>query len=186
MGTPAMIGVVDLGTGDYRGRRVQFDGYGRGVGAELSAIVTRDGLETAIRVLIEDHRYWVSLHSNLNSDNYPPCGRSLEEFPVAGYGVAVNIDCVQWIGKSHEWVTGNVNDGLAIYDYLFAGTGDHAELWAQSPERFHRVPVNELDAFDWELFDHPESRDAEVIHTALTELRNHASGLAPFSEEDDR
>lgn len=174
MSTRATIGVVNLNTGDYRGRIVQCDGYGRGVGAQLSKIVARDGLNTAIQVLIEDHRGWFSVSADRTLGTLNP-DRKL----VPGYGIALRDDCTDWV--SGEWITGNVQDGLAIHDYLFAGTGDHAEVWARSCHRFHRIRIAELDEFDWKLFDDPDARDAEALHAALAEMRNHAAGHAPFS-----
>ena len=56
MGTRSVIAVkTDTG---WKGRYCHWDGYPSGVGANLLRVVARDGFETAVKTLTEQHYSW--------------------------------------------------------------------------------------------------------------------------------
>lgn len=78
MSTNSVVGIATP-TG-FKGRYVHWDGYPAGVGSALEIIVKRDGVERAVKTLIEDHDEW----STITADSYDNRSGVL----VPGYGVA--------------------------------------------------------------------------------------------------
>ena len=121
MGTRSIIAVP---TDDsWKGRYVHWDGYPANMGKELTAIIQRDGYETAVKVLTQDHKSW----SGINSNPIDPQGHTL----VPGYGVAhadIPADDDPWILPGDEdwteWVYLLLPFGIAVYERSNGDAGD--------------------------------------------------------------
>ncbi len=130
MGTRSIIAIP---TDDsWKGRYVHWDGYPANMGKELTAIIQRDGYETAVKVLTQDHKSWSSISSN----PIDPEGNTI----VPGYGVAhddIPENDDPWLLPSDEhwteWVYLLLPFGIAVYEQtstegdLFRGLYDWAE-----------------------------------------------------------
>ena len=121
MGTRSIIAVP---TDDsWKGRYVHWDGYPANMGKELTAIIQRDGYETAVKVLTQDHKSW----SSINSNPTDPEGNTI----VPGYGIAhadIPADDDPWILPGDEdwteWVYLLLPFGIAIYERSNGDAGD--------------------------------------------------------------
>lgn len=110
MGTRSIV-AVPTEDGGWKGRYVHWDGYPTGVGLALLKIVQRDGLDTARRVLTEEHYGWSSVDAEGDST---PSYYSPERFEVVpGYGVA-------YIYTEHpdEWLTSDGDTGWTEWAYV--------------------------------------------------------------------
>lgn len=68
---------------DWKGRYVHWDGYPSHMGAQLTAIIQRDGYEKAVKVLTEDHKSWSGISTEGSYDEFGGIA-------VPGYGAAHN------------------------------------------------------------------------------------------------
>jgi hypothetical protein len=80
MSTRSIIAIPDGQS--WKGRYCHWDGYPANMGMELTAIIRRDGYETAIKVLTEDNRSWSSIKSDQSATDAPN--------DIPGYGTAHN------------------------------------------------------------------------------------------------
>lgn len=124
MGTRSIIAKQ---TGDsWRGRYAHWDGYPTNMASQLWNIVARDGVETAIKVLIDDHFYWSSVNMFANADDPMSIGMNDGRFAnVAGYGITGTTEQAspdEWYGPEDmeaswaEWVYIISEGGLMILD----------------------------------------------------------------------
>ena len=100
MGTRSVVAVRDKGGVAWKGRYVHWDGYPDGVGAAVAEIVKRDGVETAVRTLLEEHYGWSTVNAEPNvslTQGYDD-GRFVA---VPGYGVAYTTK--QGQSSPDEW-----------------------------------------------------------------------------------
>lgn len=96
--------------GGWKGRYVHWDGYPEGVGRALAKIVQRDGYDTAVKVLTQDHYGWSSVTGEEHQEL--TLGYTDGRFEaVPGYGIAYTTKGGQsspdgWIFRSgDDWGT---------------------------------------------------------------------------------
>lgn len=116
MGTRSIIAVPTPGgaPGRFRGRYAHWDGYPSWTGAQLHAIVARDGVAAARAMLTETHPGW----STICADPAEAGSVGPDEVEVPGYGVAFTAEA----GLSDEWIT-DAMPGYGSYAYVL---GDDA------------------------------------------------------------
>jgi hypothetical protein len=145
MSTHAIIGTPTPG-GGFRGRYVHYDGAPHGVGTTLAAIIARDGLEHALRVLTEDHTSWAMLDEDLpeHPDDIPFTVRHNRQ--VAGYGMAHHPDeptAAEWYSDTGtteagaEWAYAATPDGIQVWRRPIGGS------WGRRPDLDITYPVRE-------------------------------------------
>ena len=106
---------------DQFGRYVHFDGYPDTVGVNLIKIIRRDGVDDALSVLIDEHKYgWSSIdpdnHSFFTADEMS-IGYDDGRFEaVEGYGVA-------YTGKQTQNRENRLNVSDTVYGYLIEHNG---------------------------------------------------------------
>ena len=100
---------------DWKGRYVHWDGYPTNMVPELSAIIKRDGYETAIKTLTEDHKSWSGIYAH----ELPETNGGV---PVPGYGIAhsdIPEDEDPWLHPGEddwtEWVYVLLPWGIVVY-----------------------------------------------------------------------
>lgn len=100
----------------WAGRYAHWDGYPSHQGAVIWHIVQRDGVEKAVKTLVDDNFYWSSLNP------FQEVGEPDEDRweHVAGYGVAGN----EQQANPDEWYTPeNYKDSWCEYVYVIAPAG---------------------------------------------------------------
>lgn len=107
MSTRSVV-AVPTEDGGWRGRYIHYDGYPTGVGADVVAVVRRDGLPTARETLMRGT--WKGLHApGRNSDNVP------------GYGDLFDDDHSDYWDTSdqpptdREWAYVLADEGLVVH-----------------------------------------------------------------------
>lgn len=114
MGTRSVV-AVPLKSGGWKGRYVHWDGYPEGVGRALAQIVQRDGYETAVKTLTQDHYGWSSLDPNAGAELDP--GYTDGRFAaVEAYGVAYTTE--QGQSSPDEWITPEGDDWGTEWAYV--------------------------------------------------------------------
>lgn len=114
MGTRSVV-AVPTANGGWRGRYVHWDGYPSGVGSALAKIVQRDGYETAVRTLTQDHYGW----SSVNGEDAQELGLGYTDGrfeAVPGYGIAYTT--VEGQSSPDEWVTSEGDHCGTEYAYV--------------------------------------------------------------------
>lgn len=119
MGTRSVIATPGP-DGGWKGRYVHWDGYPAGVGDALRAIIARDGVEKALKVLTEDHYGWSSVDGR--GGELSPGMRDGRFVVVEGYGVAYTTE--QGQSSPDEWVTDDTfADSWCEYVYVVLPDG---------------------------------------------------------------
>lgn len=114
MGTRSVV-AVPTADGGWKGRYVHWDGYPEGVGSALAKIVQRDGYDTAVRVLTQDHYGWSSVTGEEHQEL--TLGYTDGRFEaVPGYGVAYTTKGGQ--SSPDEWITSDGDPGWTEYAYV--------------------------------------------------------------------
>lgn len=152
MGTRSVVAVpLD---GGFQGRYIHWDGYPTGVGADLHALVNRDGVETVLRVMTQENYGWSN--TDLSHDGVT-LGHGYDDGrfrAVKGYGVAYTTEQNQsnpdeWIRSSGdcwgtEWAYVLGRDSIAVFqprgswanpDWVHVGTVRYDE----DPSAFQRI-----------------------------------------------
>jgi hypothetical protein len=123
MSTHAIIG-TPTPDGGFRGRYVHHDGFPHGVGKTFAAIIARDGLEYALRVLTRQYTSWSLLDEDLpaHADKIPFTVR--HDVQVDGYGMAHHPD----EPTTAEWYsdTGTTEAGA---EWAYAATPESVQVW---------------------------------------------------------
>lgn len=159
MSTNSVVGVPHEDS--WRGRYVHWDGYPTAMVPDLFTIVARDGYETAVRILTQEHYGW----SSLNVTTATLLGRGVDRrdpkrfVEVVGYGTAYTHAEApdEWWGPSgngalEEWAYVLEPLGLSCYEggegkalgfvpwgYSEDGLKEAAERW-ENGERFTDEP----------------------------------------------
>lgn len=112
--TPCIVAVPDVER-VFRGRYVHFDGHPDGAGAQLATIVHREGVATAIRILIDEHVGWVSIQAD-----QPPGPSVTADAVIPGYGVALTegSDYLDACASGIEWAYVLGPQGITVMRYL--------------------------------------------------------------------
>lgn len=110
MSTRSIIAIPDGQT--WKGRYCHWDGYPSNMGKELTAIIRRDGYETAVKVLTGDNRSWSSVRSDQSATDAPN--------DIPGYGtVHQDVDGDPWLYPQDEdwteWAYVLNPFGIAVY-----------------------------------------------------------------------
>ncbi len=124
MSTHAIVG-TKTATG-FRGRYVHFDGYPDAMIPALISILQRDGYDTAVKTITEDHAEWTTLIGETGRHTEPYRG----EVTVPGYG---NADTVRGM-----WYTEADRNGPAHWAYTLTPTG--VEVWEWLHENHASLP----------------------------------------------
>lgn len=99
MATRSMIGTYG-DAGEWRMRYCHWDGYPDGVGAQLCRIVDRDGIDAALRVLVDENpRGWSSIAANTHA---PRVGAEDRFDTIPGYGHAHREGDAHLLGRGDE------------------------------------------------------------------------------------
>lgn len=102
MGTRSIIGIK--AEGGWMGRYCHWDGYPEGVGAGVWHLVKRDGLETAVKTLVQDNYSWSCI--TLQDEHDPEEVRDEKDF-IKGYGYVHsggrNVDMI--VSNGDKWGT---------------------------------------------------------------------------------
>lgn len=109
MGTRSIVAIKTGDNGSWKGRYVHWDGYPDGVGAAVVAVIERDGVEKAVKVLTEEHYGWSSLNATGGEST-----DSTRFTTVDGYGVAYVNDTEQ----PDEWIT-DADFGESWCEYVY-------------------------------------------------------------------
>jgi hypothetical protein len=121
MGTRGVVAIKD-GDG-WKGRYIHWDSYPSGVGLALVEILTRDGLEQAVKTLIETHYGWsqVTGESDLEPLSEGQDDGRFENIP--GYGVAyTDTKITGYDGRPYQQVTED--------QWILSGESDNGTEWA--------------------------------------------------------
>lgn len=142
MSTNSVIAIPD---GDaWRGRYVHWDGQPTWMGAQLHAIVQRDGVEQARKVLTETERSWSSIDSGYAEK------RDGAYDEVSGYGTA-HLD-----KSCSAWATPVDDDGRWLYvladDALWIGK-------VSAKPDFYAVVRYDDTNVDWQAIEYKECGD---------------------------
>lgn len=118
MGTRSIIAKQQGDT--WAGRYCHWDGYPSHHGAVIWHIVKRDGVEQAVKTLVDDNFYWSSLNPFQDAEEVPDY-TDLDRFgAVTGYGIAGNENQ----GSPDEWYTPeNYRGSWCEYLYVIAPAG---------------------------------------------------------------
>lgn len=105
----------------WAGRYAHWDGYPSHQGASIWHIVQRDGVEQAVKTLVDDNFYWSSLNPFQDAEAELPMGYDDGRFAiVANYGVAGT----EKQASASEWLTSeNYKDSWCEYVYVIAPAG---------------------------------------------------------------
>ena len=104
----------------WAGRYCHWDGYPSHHGAVIWHIVKRDGIENAVKTLVDDNFYWSTLNPFQKADDLPDYSDDGRFDIVTGYGIAGNTNQ----SDPDEWYTPeNYRDSWCDYVYVIAPAG---------------------------------------------------------------
>jgi hypothetical protein len=137
MGTRSVVAVpLD---GGFQGRYVHWDGYPTGVGLALAHLVLRDGLDTVVRTITEDHYGWSNLDPRQPYSGLPTMlgyddGRFVA---VEGYGVAYTEE--QGQSAPDQWIRNTGDDWGTEWAYVL--NPDHISIFENAVGWTHVADV---------------------------------------------
>ena len=105
----------------WRGRYCQNNGYPTGNGAELVAIVTREGYKAAVKQLTKDRYGWAHLDTDTAADDDQRVPAGDRFVAVAAYGVAYTT--VDGMSEESDWITNRGISGMLAWAYALDPQG---------------------------------------------------------------